>query len=73
VLVTPTLEGLGRVSSAIRVEAGEGRLGGKSGPMPLAALLLKMVVPRTRIDVRNHHRARAANLGPLASPHVIRA
>ena len=47
-------------------------VGGKSGPMPQAALLLKLVVPRVRIEVRNHHRARAVNGGALTMVRVIR-
>jgi hypothetical protein len=34
-------------------------VGGRSGPMPLVALLLELLIPRIRIEVRNHHAARA--------------
>ena len=47
-------------------------VGGRSGPMPLVALLLKFLVPKVRIEIRNHHRARAANGGPLRLVRVIR-
>jgi hypothetical protein len=47
-------------------------VGGRSGPMPIAALLLKMVLPKVRIEVRNHHRARPVNGPPLELAKVIR-
>jgi hypothetical protein len=47
-------------------------VGGRTGPMPYAALLIKLLVPRVRIEVRNHHRARAVNGGPLSLVRIIR-
>lgn len=47
-------------------------VGGRSGPMPFVALVLKLAVPRIRIEIRNHHRARAVNGGPLGAVRVIR-
>ena len=47
-------------------------VGGRSGPMPLVALLLKLLIPRIRIEVRNHHRARPVNGPALGLPRVIR-
>jgi hypothetical protein len=44
-------------------------VGGKSGPMPLIALLLKLLFPRIRIEIRNHHKAWAVK--PLGDPIVI--
>lgn len=44
-------------------------VGGKSGPMPLIALLLKLLFPRIRIEIRNHHKAWAVK--PLGNPIVI--
>jgi hypothetical protein len=47
-------------------------VGGRSGPMPVVALLLKLVVPRIRIEVRNHHKARPVNALALGRVKVIR-
>lgn len=47
-------------------------VGGRSGPMPVVALLLKMVLPTVRIEVRNHHKARPVNGPPLELAKVIR-
>jgi hypothetical protein len=47
-------------------------VGGRSGPMPVIALLLKMVLPTVRIEVRNHHKARSVNGKPLDLAKVIR-
>jgi hypothetical protein len=33
-------------------------VGGRSGPMPLVALLLKFLLPRIEVEVRKHHAAR---------------
>lgn len=41
-------------------------VGGKSGPMPVVALALKLLMPRRRVELRNHHKARMANAIPLA-------
>lgn len=41
-------------------------VGGKSGPMPVVALALKLLMPRRRVELRNHHKARKANAFPLA-------
>lgn len=47
-------------------------VGGRSGPMPMAALLLKLLIPKIRIEVRNHHKARSV-IGPaLELAKVIR-
>lgn len=40
--------------------------GGKSGLMPVVALALKLLMPRRRVELRNHHKARKANAFPLA-------
>ncbi len=47
-------------------------VGGRSGPMPVVALLLKMVLPTVRIEVRNHHKARPVSGRPLELVKVIR-
>ena len=47
-------------------------VGGRSGPMPVVALLLKLLVPRIRIEVRNHHRARPVSARALGLARVIR-
>ena len=47
-------------------------VGGRSGPMPVVALLLKLLVPRIRIELRNHHRARPVSGRPLGLARVIR-
>ena len=47
-------------------------VGGRSGPMPVVALLLKLLVPRIRIEVRNHHRARPVSGRALGLARVIR-
>ena len=47
-------------------------VGGKSQPMPVVALLVKLRVPRVRIELRSHHRAREVNMGPLTLVKVIR-
>ena len=47
-------------------------IGGRSGPMPLVALLLKRLQPRIRIEIRNHHKARSVNAPALAIAKVIR-
>ena len=47
-------------------------VGGRSGPMPLVALLLKLFVPRVRIEICNHHKARAVNGGSLSPVRVLR-
>lgn len=46
-------------------------VGGQGGPMPLVAVWLKTLVPRIRIEIRNHHRAREVNGGPLRAPHQV--
>ena len=48
-------------------------VGGRSGPMPLVALLLKFLLPRIRIEVRNHHKARSVNGPALDLARVIRS
>ena len=40
-------------------------VGGRSGPMPLVALILKFLVKRVGIEIRNHHKARAVSLNPV--------
>lgn len=47
-------------------------VGGRSGSMPLVALLLKLLLPRIRIEVRNHHKARPVNGPSLGLVRVIR-
>ena len=47
-------------------------VGGRSGPMPVVALLLKLLLPKIRIEVRNHHKARPVNGPPLGRTTVIR-
>jgi hypothetical protein len=47
-------------------------VGGASGPMPQVALTLKLLIPRVRIELRSHHRARAVNEGPLRLVRTIR-
>lgn len=47
-------------------------VGGRSGPMPPVALLLKLFVPRVQIEIRNHHKARAVNGGSLSPVRVLR-
>ena len=47
-------------------------IGGRSQPMPMVALLLKILLPRIRIEIRNHHKARSVNAPALAIAKVIR-
>jgi len=47
-------------------------VGGRSGPMPMVALLLKLLIPGIRIEVRNHHKARSVNGPALSLAKVIR-
>ena len=47
-------------------------VGGRSGPMPMVALLLKLLLPGIRIEVRNHHKARSVNGPALDLVRVIR-
>jgi hypothetical protein len=47
-------------------------VGGRSGPIPMVALLLKLLVPKIRIEVRNHHKARSVNGPALELAKVIR-
>jgi len=47
-------------------------IGGRSGPMPVVALLLKLLLPRIRIEIRNHHKARSVNAPALAIAKVMR-
>ena len=59
-----------------RVETSESvrriMVGGQSGPMPMVALILKFQVKRARIEIRNHHKARAVNGGSLNPIRVLR-
>lgn len=47
-------------------------VGGRSGPMPLVALILKFQVKRVGIEIRNHHKARAVSGGSLNPIRVLR-
>lgn len=47
-------------------------VGGRSGPMPIVAPLLKLFIPRVRIEIYNHHKARAVNGGSLSPVRVLR-
>jgi len=47
-------------------------VGGRSGPMPLVALMLKIIIPQVRIEIRNHHKARSVDGGPLKKFRVLR-
>ncbi len=47
-------------------------VGGRSGPMPLVAVLLKLLVKRVGIEIRNHHKARAVSGGSLSLVRVLR-
>ena len=47
-------------------------IGGKSGPMPMVALLLKFLLPKIRVEIRIHHKARAVNGPALSIVKVIR-
>jgi hypothetical protein len=46
--------------------------GCRRGPMPIAGLLLKMVLPTVRIEVRNHHKTHPVNGSPLELAKVMR-
>jgi hypothetical protein len=46
-------------------------IGGRSGPMPIVAVVLKLILPRIRIELPNHHRARAVNGGPFGKILVL--
>ena len=48
-------------------------VGGRSGPMPLVALMLKLLVTRVGIEIRNHHKARAVSGGSLNRVRVLRS
>lgn len=47
-------------------------VGGRSGPMPMVALMLKLLIPRIRIEIRNHHKARSVNCPPLKLVKILR-
>ena len=47
-------------------------VGGRSGPMPLVALLLTFLVKQVGIEIRNHHKARAVSGGSLSPVRVLR-
>jgi hypothetical protein len=47
-------------------------VGGRSGPMPMVALLLKVLIPKIRIEVRNHHKARSVTGPALELAKVVR-
>jgi hypothetical protein len=48
-------------------------VGGRTGPMPFVARFLKLLLPRTRVEIRNHHRARMVNGGPFGGrPRVLK-
>jgi hypothetical protein len=47
-------------------------VGGRSGPMPLVALMLKLLVNQVGVEIRNHHKARAVSGGPLNPVRVLR-
>ena len=63
-----------RIKAFLRTHQSVRRIivGGKSGPMPQAALLLKLSLPRLRIEIRSHHRARAVTGGALKLARVMR-
>jgi hypothetical protein len=69
--VEQTIKGIRRrINDAHRVRRVV--VGGRSGPMPLVALLLKLLIPRIRIKVRNHHSARSVNSPALELARVMR-
>jgi hypothetical protein len=47
-------------------------VGGRSGPMPMVALMLKLLIPRIRVEVCNHHKARTINGRPLDLVKILR-
>jgi len=47
-------------------------VGGRSGPMPMVALMLKLLIPRIQIEIRNHHKARSVNGPPLELVKILR-
>jgi len=47
-------------------------VGGTSGSMPMVALILRMIIPRARIELRQHHRARPVNARPLGLVRRLR-
>jgi hypothetical protein len=47
-------------------------IGGKSGTMPVVALLLKLLLPGIRIEIRYHHKARPVNARALDIAKVLR-
>jgi len=67
-------ETLKRIQSRIKNNKDVRRIvvGGRSGPMPMVALMLKLIIPRIRIEVRNHHKARSVNGPPLALVKILR-
>lgn len=67
-------ETIKRIQSRVRKNKGVRRIvvGGRSGPMPMIALMLKLLIPRIRIEVRNHHKARSVTSPPLELVKILR-
>lgn len=47
-------------------------VGGTTGPMPLIGFLLSLLLPKVRIELRSHHKARMVSGGPLKLVRIIR-
>ena len=47
-------------------------VGGRSGPMPYVAIMLKLLLRRIGIEIYSHHKARAVNAGSLKRVCVLR-
>jgi len=63
-----------RIQSLIKNNKNTQRIvvGGRSGPMPLVALMLKLLIPKIRVEICNHHKARSVNGRPLELVKILR-
>jgi hypothetical protein len=66
-------ETINRIQSLVKVNPVRTIVvGGRSGPMPIVALFLKMLCPKVRVEIRNHHKSRKVNGPPLKLLAVVR-
>ena len=66
-------ETINRIKSIVKkYRVGTVVVGGRSGPMPFVALFLKMLCPKARVEIRNHHKARKVNGPPLKLVSVVK-
>jgi hypothetical protein len=63
-----------RIQSRIKNKQNIHRIvvGGRSGSMPMVALMLKLLIPKIRVEVCNHHKSRTINGRPLELVKILR-